>query len=148
MKRIGNCYIDGCGNPIAAKGLCSKHYRRFRAHGSPDIVCKKGPKKRWSWKQLNNGNSRICPVCGKPFYVGQVVFSDKKKYCSRACQNIDKKRTKLIATQEKRQRKQQFAEHRRAGIKDMRSAGMTLASIGAIKGISRQRVEQILKGCA
>jgi hypothetical protein len=30
------CYIDGCNGKIEAYGLCKKHYRRIKAHGTPD----------------------------------------------------------------------------------------------------------------
>ena len=30
--------IGECDRPIIAKGLCSKHYRRMKAHGDPSVV--------------------------------------------------------------------------------------------------------------
>ncbi len=32
------CSVDGCGGPIVAVGLCSKHYQRNKKHGSPAKV--------------------------------------------------------------------------------------------------------------
>jgi len=32
------CVIDGCGAPQNARGLCGKHYARWKKHGSPDVV--------------------------------------------------------------------------------------------------------------
>ena len=29
------CNIDGCENPIDARGWCRKHYKRFKRHGDP-----------------------------------------------------------------------------------------------------------------
>ena len=29
------CSIDGCNGELKARGLCNKHYQRFRLHGSP-----------------------------------------------------------------------------------------------------------------
>lgn len=32
------CTIDACDNKLLARGMCNKHYRRMRAHGSPDAL--------------------------------------------------------------------------------------------------------------
>lgn len=29
------CAVEGCGAPHSAKGFCTKHYQRYRVHGSP-----------------------------------------------------------------------------------------------------------------
>lgn len=37
MSPIGraNCSVEGCENPLDAKGFCAKHYGRFVRHGDP-----------------------------------------------------------------------------------------------------------------
>lgn len=41
-KPLGrNCIIDACTNPVTksgARGMCGKHYLRYRTHGDPNIV--------------------------------------------------------------------------------------------------------------
>lgn len=32
------CKIDGCSNLLVARGWCSKHYKRWRKHGTPNYV--------------------------------------------------------------------------------------------------------------
>lgn len=32
------CAVDDCASILLAKGYCSKHYQRFRKHGSPETV--------------------------------------------------------------------------------------------------------------
>jgi hypothetical protein len=31
----GTCSIDGCGKPVAARGWCHAHYKKWQLHGSP-----------------------------------------------------------------------------------------------------------------
>jgi hypothetical protein len=40
------CSVKGCGRRVAAKGLCEKHYRRNKKHGSPFSLKKKTPKQK------------------------------------------------------------------------------------------------------
>jgi hypothetical protein len=37
-----SCSIDDCPYPHEAKGFCNKHYRRWKVHGDPLIVGKRG----------------------------------------------------------------------------------------------------------
>lgn len=32
------CSMDGCGNPKLARGMCRKHYERWRVHGDANIA--------------------------------------------------------------------------------------------------------------
>lgn len=36
MSRLGVCTIEGCASDVRCRGLCSKHYGRWRAHGDPE----------------------------------------------------------------------------------------------------------------
>ena len=40
------CKIEGCCNPLYAKGMCEKHRRRVLKHGSPHTVRKGGPHRK------------------------------------------------------------------------------------------------------
>lgn len=61
------CKVEGCNNPIRAKGLCNKHWQRQRKYGDSSVVilkplpkkcevpgCDNKPKARWSGKALCN----------------------------------------------------------------------------------------------
>lgn len=43
------CKVEKCGAPILALGFCSKHYVRFKRHGSPHIVHPEKRKADISW---------------------------------------------------------------------------------------------------
>lgn len=61
-SRIGPCEVVGCGTPIKANGLCSKHYQRSHKHGSTNEPVRRSDADRfrafvdssngpcWSWK--------------------------------------------------------------------------------------------------
>lgn len=34
----GTCSVEGCGNKVQARGMCSKHYARVRRNGTTDTV--------------------------------------------------------------------------------------------------------------
>jgi len=38
-----HCSIDGCANPVAARGMCTMHYKRVRKHGNPHHITRKTP---------------------------------------------------------------------------------------------------------
>jgi hypothetical protein len=38
------CTLAGCDGQHWARGFCQKHYKRFRATGHPQFICKPGPK--------------------------------------------------------------------------------------------------------
>src|SRR5699024_7924323 len=38
-----HCSIDGCENGVQARGLCNRHYKRWRAHGDPLGAAYRGP---------------------------------------------------------------------------------------------------------
>lgn len=37
------CTVAGCRRPLEARGLCAKHYQRWRVHGDPTVVKPRGP---------------------------------------------------------------------------------------------------------
>ena len=39
------CSVSDCGNPASTRGLCKKHYMRFRRHGDPGIKKRPGPRR-------------------------------------------------------------------------------------------------------
>ena len=39
------CSVSDCGNPASTRGLCKKHYMRFRRHGDPGIKKRTGPRR-------------------------------------------------------------------------------------------------------
>ena len=45
------CSMDGCGHPHLAKGLCGRHYQRFKKHGDASktafVKAEKGEPMRW-----------------------------------------------------------------------------------------------------
>jgi hypothetical protein len=72
----GTCSIDGCSNTPHARGWCSKHYQRWKAHGDPNHVeyiqgddvarfwtkvDKAGPGGCWTWADAlaENGYGRF-----------------------------------------------------------------------------------------
>jgi hypothetical protein len=83
VEALGRCKVGDCGLKVAARGMCQKHYVRFRKHGSPDVVLSKGslpvdPEQRfrekykvtkagcWLWTGALNGNGwPIFSVGGK-----------------------------------------------------------------------------------
>ena len=40
------CSIGGCTNPRLTRGLCNKHYQRWRRHGDPSIMLTGSPETR------------------------------------------------------------------------------------------------------
>ena len=45
QNRQGHCSVAGCSNQIYARRLCSKHYRKERAHGDPNYNSDWGARK-------------------------------------------------------------------------------------------------------
>lgn len=62
-----SCGVKGCDRPYKTKRFCSKHYSRFRSHGNPNIVLKRG-------KPINN-NPCLIDSCSKKFHA--------KGYCEK-----------------------------------------------------------------
>lgn len=68
------CAVPGCSTPIVAHSLCSKHYRRFRKHGSPHIMLARWggrtPDQRF-WAKVRRGTDEGCwPWTGALNYGG------------------------------------------------------------------------------
>ena len=43
--RMKLCSVLDCGIPASTRGLCKKHYMRFRRHGDPGIKKRPGPRR-------------------------------------------------------------------------------------------------------
>ena len=39
------CLVEGCGEKLHSRGLCNRHYIRYRRHGNPLIVINQDQKK-------------------------------------------------------------------------------------------------------
>lgn len=59
--KIEKCTIKGCNNHHEALGFCSKHYNRFRKHGSPfkTLLPRKGYSFSNGYKMLPNNGRQI-----------------------------------------------------------------------------------------
>lgn len=44
MKRSGQCQLENCAQATTSRGMCRKHYERWRRHGDPNIRIKETPK--------------------------------------------------------------------------------------------------------
>lgn len=66
--------------------ICENCGKTFLPHavGNRDKFCSNACKSAWRRKQHIDDEERICPVCGKSFFVNKY---DKKKTCSRSCAN-------------------------------------------------------------
>lgn len=62
------CTIDACTSSVAAKGMCDKHYRRWKKHGNTNT---------------SQEFTKICPECLKSFSTNSK--GAHQKYCSKEC---------------------------------------------------------------
>ena len=59
-RMTGPCSVDGCERVgTLRRGMCSKHYQRWRAHGNPDVVKTAGRKAAAPLVIIQ------CPDCGR-----------------------------------------------------------------------------------
>lgn len=71
------CYIENCGGKVNAYGLCKKHYRRIKTHGTPNggkysrdtlenrfwrQVDKKSDNECWIWSGTKNKKGYGCII--------------------------------------------------------------------------------------
>lgn len=67
------CSIDGCHGRHLARGFCSKHYNRFKAHGDPNYV-----------EVIRNGSKKDFPVEYRILTgIKDRCLNKKSKYYSR-----------------------------------------------------------------
>ncbi len=52
---MGKCSVEDCANPSRARGLCSKHYMRMRAHGTTDSERDLTTEERF-WSRVDRGD--------------------------------------------------------------------------------------------
>lgn len=69
------CSVDGCNKPSIIRGLCGKHYQRFRKHGTTDVLRHKG-KNRIDIKD----NYAILYVDGNEFIFDKEDVERVSKY--------------------------------------------------------------------
>lgn len=55
------CSMPECTNPAESRGWCTKHYKRWRSHGDPTVVMKRGRKPTMS------------PICKAEDCEGETV---------------------------------------------------------------------------
>ena len=107
-KQAPPCSVDGCGSPVFARGICSKHYSRLRSKGSLDDTRKNARGTcsvedcsrdhlasglcdyHYRWKRRGEHRERVieqlagreCVHCGKELGPDR---SSRAIFCSRAC---------------------------------------------------------------
>lgn len=80
---VQTCVIDGCDAKAICRGMCRKHYDRWRYSGSP----------------VKPVRARVCIACGRVF----ELQSGAKKFCSDTCRkrfkrNSERSRYKVDAS--------------------------------------------------
>lgn len=84
IKRIGNgeertCEVEECNTSILSRGMCGKHYQRWKKYKDP-LIDKPIKKKSKTGKYL------VCENCGETFYrCPSEIKKGSYKYCSRDC---------------------------------------------------------------
>src|SRR4051812_19773090 len=43
-----SCSVPDCGTPASTRGVCKKHYMRFRRHGDPGVKKRTGPRRDYT----------------------------------------------------------------------------------------------------
>jgi hypothetical protein len=54
------CLLDGCDNPVKARGMCNTHYTRWRKHGDPSKVWRRGQRMTLTdrfWSKVDRSGS-------------------------------------------------------------------------------------------
>ena len=80
------CMIDGCGNPVIARKLCSADYQRAKAQGILDVI--------------SPNPSKDCEYCGKPIPPGRRYGA---MFCSTGCKQagLDARRHAVLVEKRK-----------------------------------------------
>ena len=69
-----HCSIDGCENGVQARGLCNRHYKRWRAHGDP-----LGGNERYATPE-EAFEARTEPIVGDPAHIIWTGALDGRGY--------------------------------------------------------------------
>lgn len=77
-KSIIPCTIEGCGGRIVARGLCTRHYARWRKHGSTELP------ERVLASPVQAGH-RACKDCGATKALGEFYFNARRDSYSGRC---------------------------------------------------------------
>ena len=74
------CKIEGCTSKVDARGWCSKHYQRWKAHGDPNKILKPqydSPEERWdAWTEWQ-GDCLVWVGAKDAYGYGQIWVSGK-----------------------------------------------------------------------
>lgn len=57
MDKESLCSVVDCGNIVLRRGLCSKHFQRFRKHGTTDSVHRSGRGEPMAWLKKHSSYS-------------------------------------------------------------------------------------------
>jgi hypothetical protein len=66
------CSVESCSSEVKCRGWCSKHYLRWRAHGSPTKLI---------IREKRKDKNALCVVCGNPFIADKRTI----RTCGREC---------------------------------------------------------------
>ncbi len=94
------CNIPGCDGKLVARGLCSKHYCRWKRHGSTEQTRPKdwGMKEKhplynsWCWLRRSNNVAKMCQGWYDDFwlFVSEVGERPSKNHFLRPIRNDEK----------------------------------------------------------
>ena len=112
-----------CDTPIYAREMCKKHAIRWLVHNDPHKVAKRGRK-------------LLYPPGTKCLYCDRQATS--RKMC-----DMHYRRWEKHGDPHKVLKREQRIN--RVEARNLRNSGMTYKAIGAVYGVSRQRIQQILQ---
>lgn len=93
LKAAIKSFCPMCGKEVVQTG-----------RGRPRVFCSRECQRAWQNKYQcppfrKTAVEIACPVCGRKFYTDRLK-SRPRKYCSRACANIGRKRQNQVTTEE------------------------------------------------
>lgn len=87
------CKINGCGNPVVARGWCEKHYTRWKRYGDPHFrkVAANGECLEWLFANCDRDTDDciIWPYSGTSHGYATVAYGGKTMSAARVvCEHI------------------------------------------------------------